>query len=69
MVTIVVVVVVVAPKWNEQRKNELGRQGTREVGDKGRGRLQPMGSTYPIVVVVGRTSGRRWWRRRWIHAL
>ena len=66
---VVVVVVVVAPKWNEQRKNEPGVLGTREVGGRGRGRIQPMGSTYPIVVVVGRTSGRRWWRRRWIHAL
>ena len=68
---VVVVVVVVAPKWNEQRKNEPGVLGTREKGGKqGRGRIQPMGSTYPIVVVVGRTSGRRWWwRRRWIHAL
>ena len=68
---VVVVVVVVAPKWNEKRKNEPGRQGTREVRvAMGRGRLQPMGSTYPSVVVVGRTSGRRWWwwwRR--IHAL
>ena len=65
---VVVVMVVVAPKGNEQRKNEPGVLGTREVGGRGRGRIQPMGSTYPIVVVVGRTSGRRWWRR-WIHAL
>ena len=70
VVTMVVVVVVVAPKWNEQRKNELGVLGTREKGGKqGRGRIQPMGSTYPIIVVVERTSGRRWWRRRRIHAL
>ena len=70
MVTmVVVVVVVVAPKWNEQRKNEPGMLGTRERGgSRGAGEIQPMGSTYPIVVVVGRTSGRRWWRW-WIHAL
>ena len=65
---VVVVVVVVVPKWNEQRKNEPGVLGTREVRvARGAGAIQPMGSTYPIVVVVGRTSGRRWWR--WIHAL
>ena len=58
-IVVVVVVVVVAPKWNEQRKNELGVSGARET-------FKPMGSTYPFVVVVGRTSGRRWWR---IHAL
>ena len=67
VVTMVVVVVVVAPKWNEQRKNELGVRETREGGwQRGAGEIQPMGSTYPIVVVVGRTSGRRRW---WIHAL
>ena len=60
-IVVVVVVVVVAPKWNEQRKNELGVSGARET-------FKPMGSTYPFVVVVGRTSGRRWWRWR-IHAL
>ena len=53
MVTmVVVVVVVVAPKWNEQRKNEPGVSGAR-------GEHSPMGSTYPRVV-VGRTGGRRW---------
>ena len=29
---VVVVVVVLAPKWNEQRKNEPGVSGTREAG-------------------------------------
>ena len=70
MVTmVVVVVVVVAPKWNEQRKNEPGGLGTREKGGSAGARepFKPMGSTYPFVVVVGRPSGRRW--RRWIHAL
>ena len=65
---VVVVVVVVAPKWNEQRKNEPGDARDAGGGWQGRERIQPMGSTYPIVVVVGRTSGRRWWRW-WIHAL
>ena len=62
---VVVVVVVLAPKWNEQRKNERGVSGARARGCQGRGRIQPMGSTYPIVV-VGRTGERRWWQR-WIH--
>ena len=68
-VVTIVVVVVVAPKWNEQRKNEPGMQGAREGwGWQGaREPFKPMGSTYPFVVVVGRTSGRRWWWR--IHAL
>ena len=34
---VVVVVVVLAPKWNEQRKNEPGVPGTREVGARGAG--------------------------------
>ena len=59
MVVVVVVVVVLAPKWNEQRKNEQGVTWDAGGGSQGRGRIQLMGSTYPVVV-VGMTSGRRW---------
>ena len=62
MVTMVVVVVVVvlgpAPKWNDKGRMRKGCQG--------RGRIQPMGSTYPVFVGI---AGRRWrwtWRT---HAL
>ena len=37
VVEVVVVVVVLTPKWNEQRKNEPGVSGTREAGGQGRG--------------------------------
>ena len=47
VVTMVVVVVVVAPKWNEQRKNEPGVLGTREVGWQGRGRNSTDGFHLP----------------------
>ena len=34
---VVVVVLVLAPKWNEQRKNEQGVPKTREAGVRGEG--------------------------------
>ena len=48
-VVTIVVVVVVAPKWNEQRKNEPGRQGTREGGgwQRGAGDIQTDGFHLP----------------------
>ena len=48
-VVTMVVVVVVAPKWNEQRKNEPGRQGTREgEGDNGARETSTDGFHLPV---------------------
>jgi len=55
VVVVTVAVVGPAPKWNEKGRMSKGCQG--------RGSIQPMGSTYPIVV-VGELGGRpRWWQR------
>ena len=55
VVTMVVVVLGPTPKWNDKGRMRKGCQG--------RGRIQPMGSTYPVFV-VGIAGGR--WR---VHAL
>ena len=62
VVVVVLVVVVPAPKWNDKgRMSQGGVRGRGEGGVRGEGRIQPMRSTYPIVVVVVGMTGGRWW--------